>query len=327
MMVRVGQIWMEDDNRRSRRVEVTAINGNKVTIVNRDNGRTTTAKLARFGVSKGYKLFRDAPIVDLKTSPKQTHSINYLMTNGSITLHYNGNTKVVAQTDERFEKVLAAIREKRLEDIPDIVEVERYLTKQGLDVRDGLVHVGSEPMPTELSERILSYKRHNLPFDSLLKFWENLKKNPSFNSRQQLFKFLENKGHSITPDGCFIGYRGVSEDFKDKHTRTFDNKPGSICKMDRSKVDDNPNNTCSHGLHIGGYDYAKDFGKGGKLVLVKVNPANVVAVPNDYNGQKMRVCEFEVLKEATDIVTDVVYEEDDFGSDSDDLASHFHGDI
>lgn len=233
--------------------------------------------------------------------------INYLFTNNSITLHYDGKTKVVAKDDARFEKVLTAIREKRLEDIPEIVETERYFERQGLTLVEGLLHVDGESMPIELSNRILAYKEANIPFDSLLKFWENLKLNPSFNSRKQLFKFLENKGHSLTEDGCFVGYRGVTEDFKDKHTRQFDNKPGSVCEMARQLVDDNPDNTCSHGFHVGGYEYARDFASGGKLVLVKVNPQDVVAVPNDYNGQKMRVCKFEVLSEVSDIVKEVVY--------------------
>jgi len=235
--------------------------------------------------------------------------LTYLMTNGSLVLHYDGKTKTIAQGDDRFEKVVALIRENKLEEIPEVVETERYFAKQGLDLKDGLLHVGGEAMPVELSDRILAYKETNIPFDSLLKFWEKLKLNPSFNSRKQLFKFLENKGHSITQDGNFVGYRGVTEDFKDRHTKTFDNKPGSMLEMPRNLVDDNPDNTCSYGFHVGGYEYAKDFANGGKLVLVEVDPQDVVAVPNDYNGQKMRVCKFKVLEEVTDMVTAPVYGE------------------
>jgi hypothetical protein len=206
--------------------------------------------------------------------------------------------------DARFEPIIAAIKAGKLETIPDLVDIEASLRKKGLDVRDGLVHVAGEAMPSELNDRILEYQAANIPFHSLKKFWENLSKNPSFNSRKQLFKFLENKGHSITEDGCFIGYRGVTEDFKDVHTKTFDNSPGSVCEMPRELVNDNPDETCSNGLHVGGHEYAKTFGP--KLVLVKVNPRDVVAVPNDYNGQKMRVCRFEVLKEAVGMVEDVV---------------------
>jgi hypothetical protein len=222
-------------------------------------------------------------------------AVNFLKTNNSITLHYEGKTKLVANGDPNFALVLNAIRENRLDDIPAIVEPERYLTAQGFDVEDGLVSIGGEPMPSELNARILAYKQDGLPYTSLLKFWDNLRQNPSFNSRKALFSFLENQGHSITEDGCFIGYRGVREDFKDKHSGKFDNSPGKKVSVPRSEVDDNPANDCSFGLHVGGFNYAKSFGP--KLVMVKVNPKNVVAVPDAYKGEKMRVCEFEVLAE------------------------------
>lgn len=247
--------------------------------------------------------------------------IGHFLLNGSLTLQYDGQTKLLSSGDERFPKVLLALKENRFDDVKEIVEPERYFKRQGLDLDEGLVTVSGESMPSELNDRILEYQEQGLPFDSLLKFWDNLKKNPSFNSRQQLFKFLSNNGHSITADGYFIGYRGVTEDFKDKHSRSWDNSPGSICEMSRGLVDDNPNNTCSHGLHVGGYEYAKDFGP--KLVMVKVNPRDVVAVPNDYNGQKMRVCRFEVLSEAQAILEETVVSEDGSEYEFDDEVGHF----
>jgi hypothetical protein len=233
--------------------------------------------------------------------------INYSVLNDSIVLNYSGKTAVIASDDKRYEGVLNCIREERLADIPGIVETnERAFKEKGLDLRDGLIHVNNEPLPAELEARILKIKELKLPFAPLLAFWENLKKNPSFNSRLALFKFLEHHGHPLTTDGCFIAYRGVTDDFKDVHTKTFDNKVGNVCEMPRSAVDDNPNNTCSHGLHVACFDYAKGFGS--KLVEVKVNPADVVTVPTDYNGKKMRVCRFEVVAEGS-VIKDTVLED------------------
>jgi hypothetical protein len=49
--------------------------------------------------------------------------------------------------------------------------------------------------------------------------------------------------------------------------------------------------------------------------VVEVNPANVVAVPYDYNFSKMRVCEYKVLteiepKEIPDILSEEMYDFD-----------------
>ena len=127
-----------------------------------------------------------------------------------------------------------------------------------------------------------------------------------------LFKFLQHNGHPLTEDGCFIAYRSVKENFKDHHTGSIDNSPGKFVEMDRSTVDDNPDNTCSSGLHVASYDYASGFGYDNKkLVEVKVNPKDVVAVPRDYDGTKMRVCRFQVIRECDGIKEAPHYEEEE----------------
>jgi hypothetical protein len=78
--------------------------------------------------------------------------------------------------------------------------------------------------------------------------------------------------------------------------------------MARDLVDDNPNNTCSAGLHVACFDYAKGFGS--RLVEVKVNPRDVVCVPTDYNGTKMRTCRFEVVAECVKMRTEELYGHD-----------------
>ena len=62
----------------------------------------------------------------------------------------------------------------------------------------------------------------------------------------------------------------------------------------REKVDKNREQTCSTGLHVASYNYAKGY-SGDVMIMVKVNPRDVVAVPTDYNNEKMRVCQYEVM--------------------------------
>lgn len=231
--------------------------------------------------------------------------MNYHLLNDSIVLNYLGKTVAISVDDTRYSSVLDCIRNGELDSIPAIVETERAFEGTGIELRDGILYQNDSPIPSELNARILKHKDLGLPYDSLLKFWENLKANPSYNARQQLFAFLSHNGHPLTEDGCFIAYRGVREDFKDKHTGQFDNSVGSVCEMPRDQVDDNPNNTCSSGLHVACYQYAKDFGE--KLVEVKVNPKDVVAVPTDYNGTKMRVCKFEVVTLCEKIRNEALY--------------------
>jgi hypothetical protein len=247
--------------------------------------------------------------------------VNYHVLNGSIVLNFNGKTISVHKGDGRYAEVLTCIKENRLDDIPTAVDVGAFFEKRGMVLQDGLLHINGEALPDGLSQRVLQFKDEGLPFEPLLKFWENLKQNPSFNSRSMLYKFLEHNGHPLTEDGCFIAYRGVTEDFRDPHTKTFDNSVGKVCEMPRDKVDDNPNNTCSSGLHVACHDYAKGFGP--QLIEVKVNPKDVVAVPTDYNGTKMRVCKFEVMAVGEKLREEPLYttetnDESDFESPWDD---------
>jgi hypothetical protein len=231
--------------------------------------------------------------------------MHYHVLNNSIVLNYLGKTVVVSKEDSRYEPVLQCIRENRLDDIPPVAEIEKAFEGTGMELRDGILYTQDQPIPPELNARILQYKEQGIPYDSLLLFWENLKLNPSYNARLMLFNFLTHNGHPLTEDGCFIAYRGVTTDFKDVHIGKFNNAVGAVCEMARELVDDNPNNTCSSGLHVACFDYAKGFGA--QLIEVKVNPRDVVAVPTDYNGTKMRTCRFEVVAVGENLRTEALY--------------------
>lgn len=87
----------------------------------------------------------------------------------------------------------------------------------------------------------------------------------------------------------------------DIHSGTFDNSPGKIVEMPREEVDSDVNQTCSRGLHACADSYLGEFyakSSGYKVIVVKINPKDVCAVPADYNFSKMRTCRYEVLSEA-----------------------------
>lgn len=68
--------------------------------------------------------------------------------------------------------------------------------------------------------------------------------------------------------------------------------------MSRNQVNEDATQTCSHGLHVANWDYAHNVYSAGSdavMLEVEVNPADVVAVPVDYNQAKMRVCKYKVL--------------------------------
>ena len=235
-------------------------------------------------------------------------NVNYVILSGSIIVNFDGATHNVASSDGRYAKILSAIKSGNLSEIPNLVDTTLALRQGGVDVRNGVVFIDNKALPDSLSDRILQFFHESLPYEPLIKFWRKLNKNPSFNSREQLFKFLEHNGHPITTEGNFIAYRSVRRNFTDHHTGKMDNSIGRVVEVDRSDVDDNPNNTCSHGLHVACLSYAQDFGGDRVVVDVEVDPADVVAVPTDYNGTKMRVCRFKVVALSNGLRTETLAE-------------------
>jgi hypothetical protein len=123
--------------------------------------------------------------------------------------------------------------------------------------------------------------------------------NPSKRAVTELYGFLEKNSLPITPDGHFLAYKKVRNDYLDIHSGTMDNSVGMIVEMERNEVDDNKDQTCSTGLHFCSQDYLPHFGSGSdsRVVIVKINPSDVVSIPSDYNNAKGRACRYVVVGE------------------------------
>jgi len=239
--------------------------------------------------------------------------VSLMVSDTSITVAFDGKLETIKSGDHRFETVLRAIRKGDTNSLPELLDPNQMFKHiPNVELVDGRIQIKGKTIPDSMTNRVLRFKEKGLPFDPLLRFSEKLLDNPSFNSRNMLYDFLEHNGHPLTMDGNFIAYKAVRKDFKDIHSGTMSNAVGNYVSMPRSDVDDNPNNTCSSGLHVATYDYAKDFGNidnpnggGGIMLEIEINPRDVVAVPNDYNGTKMRVCAYTVRKVSERFLEDI----------------------
>ena len=80
--------------------------------------------------------------------------------------------------------------------------------------------------------------------------------------------------------------------YTDDYTKTFKIRLGHIVSMPRSEVDEDPDNQCSRGLHIGGKGWLKSNYCGNIGLKVLVNPADVCATPRCENYGKTRTCAY-----------------------------------
>ena len=237
--------------------------------------------------------------------------VHYILSsNGTLSLIIKGKPVTVASDHPNYAKILDCIKSGDHSKIENLANIEKaVIAFTGFQVLGGVIFYNGSPIHNTVTDRILEFMNKGYPFKPLARFLENLMQNPSARSVSELYEFLEHKGMPITEDGCFMAYKGVRKDYMDKYSGTILNKIGSTITFQRNKVDDNRDNTCSYGLHVGTYDYASEYaGYDGIVVLVKVNPKDAVSVPTDHNAQKLRVCEYQVVENCgPGILTDPMY--------------------
>lgn len=220
----------------------------------------------------------------------------YTLTNESITVVWNGVPHTVKEGAPNFKALRDAIALEEWDKIEDNLSVKRSIESWSNDkfkIDGNRVFYNGEDLPTELTRRIVSMASNGEDPTIIFNFWERLSRNPSFRSVQQLWTFLVHSGIPFTPDGCFLAYKGVRSDYRDAHSGKIDNRPGTVNKMPRNKISDDPDVACHFGFHVGAYNYANTFSQ--RVVICKVDPEHVVCVPKDSNWEKMRVCEYEVV--------------------------------
>jgi hypothetical protein len=217
------------------------------------------------------------------------------------TVSTNQRTYTIQRTNARYEPGMALLKEKKYAELLDLLDKPQALAKYTagkVQVFDGEIYYDNKKVSGYLAEQILSMVKEGIPFEPLVEFLNNVMQNPSNDAKEDLYKFLENGQMPITTDGHFLAYKYINWDWKDAYSRTFDNSIGKVVEVDRSTVVEDRNVCCAPGLHVGALQYVGEPVQNSKrVVIVKVNPKDVVSVPTSYSFQKMRTCRYEVIGE------------------------------
>lgn len=230
-------------------------------------------------------------------------SVPFMFVDGNLTLVLNNKSYQVLPDHINYKMILERLPIATVDELLEIVDVEKAVAafSDGLvEIKNGQVTYEGEVVHGSISKRILEFMSKGLPFQPLVNFLNNLMENPSMQSQKELYDFLEHENLAITSDGHFLAYKAVRNDFKDKYRGIFDNSIGNIVTMQRAKVDDDRGRGCSNGLHAGALNYVANYGSvdaGDRIVIVKINPRDVVSVPTDCNCEKLRTCRYEVVAE------------------------------
>jgi hypothetical protein len=248
----------------------------------------------------------------------------HIINQNAITLIIQNKNYRVEKSDSRYATIIKNLggSDEELLNILENRKVKDDAVKAGFIITDSSVSYKGEKLPDVLAKKIRNIYNEGLPLALFEKFWENLNQNPSSTSVSELYDFLAYKELPINERGMFLAYKGVNDDYwsvsgnkdtivikgrVDERGRIY-NGIGEEIEVVRRAVDDNRENHCSFGLHAGSLDYARGFSS--RLVMVEINPKDVVSVPSDYNCQKLRCSAYKVVSDfVEEIVAPVLDEE------------------
>jgi acyl carrier protein len=238
------------------------------------------------------------------------------LTNGTLTVIVDNGAEILTACSDhpKWEEIKIAYKSQNQSRLLALLSlsavVEEYTIGQ-LSVNSTGVTYNGHPLHTVDSDRVLAFLREGLPYQPIANYISRKMANPSSRAITELYQFLEHKNMPITPEGFIVAYKGVRHDF---YSMTGNNETivlqgtvnsqgqilneiGKVIEVQRNCVNDNFKMHCAEGLHAGSLLYAKGFGP--RIILVSIDPADVVSVPDDCDCQKLRCCKYKVLGEYT----------------------------
>lgn len=270
----------------------------------------------------------------------------------SLTVFVNGVVRAVGPDHPNWNRLVELVPRATDADADEVfnlldpaVAVDEYFTRlsERVTIKGGTLFLDGEPINGALVDAILRYMNDNADdAQPLVNFLEKVVVNPNEHSREQLYEWLARHDFAINDSGNFLAYKGVRPRSSDDryryesistgkatvdgttYTGAIPNDEGAVVEMPRSSVQHDPSVGCHTGLHAGTWDYASQFSQGAVL-LVEINPRDVVSVPTDCNWQKIRTCRYRVVEVIENelpssyySIDEVDYSDDDEDDDYDD---------
>jgi len=248
-------------------------------------------------------------------------------------------THVLNESHANFETVLDALLEDDIDvdwlesqiDIIHAVGVRLEGLSERVRVTDTALLFDGDAIDGALTDHIIRLVREGdqARYQPLVAFLEKIQTNPSKDSVDSLYSWLNDRKFSFTPDGDFIAYKGVKVNSDGESlsihagraivngvvTQGFiPNPDGAVIEMPRSEVNADTRTGCSTGLHAGTWEYASNFAEG-RVLVVKINPRDVVSVPSDCDYQKLRVSRYVVLSTIDQEYAGTTYDDSSYEED------------
>lgn len=269
----------------------------------------------------------------------------YIITQDNLTVFVGGRQYTIRNDHVNYEEVHCLLTQVDPDEFTEDYLVSLLSEKQavaqafsssGIEVTEGGVYRNGQQVHGYLASRMVEFVRSKQDVQPLVNFMQKLYENPSKTAVDELYLWLEQANMPITSGGNFLAYKKVADDYSSYH-RGPNGEPvmnliGTRVEMPRNQVDDQRNRTCSYGLHFCSWQYLPSYmGGRGRVLVVEVNPSEVVSIPSDHSDQKGRACGYVVRSEIKESDAEFAFEgrsvvsfdepEYDFDDDDGDLRA------
>ena len=234
----------------------------------------------------------------------------------SITAVIGAEVLTVTADEATFEPCLEAVRSSDWDRVEELcrlrnkkaVDYQEIISRCGFKVQGGYVVMnngtgkvalgGIETIVKRLNSLALGGDEDGI--QKIGRFVDKVLDNPDPVIMNRIVDFIKFADVEIDDEGNLITYKYIDSDYLDSHSRTLNNRPGSEVFMKRILVDADIEKECSAGLHVCALSYAfKFWGSNKRLVKCRLNPRDIVAIPRDYKGAKIRCCRYLVTEDVT----------------------------
>lgn len=189
---------------------------------------------------------------------------------------------------------------RSLIDVPTFVAV---ITDGRVKISETEVRLDDVPVTGAIADRLLATVAEGLDQTPLVRFLERIEKHEfARDVKEDLFAWLESGHTPLTSDGCFLAFKKVRDDYRSFHASPDGShllhEIGKPVSMPREEVNSDRYECHSGGLHFCSHDYLGSYyGSTGRVVILKIAPEDVVAIPTDSNRQKGRAWKYDVVAE------------------------------
>jgi hypothetical protein len=228
----------------------------------------------------------------------------WTLTDNSVSIFIDGDQFSVGTGHRMFPHIKQAIIEKNWDGLPYLIDCAKGVrdfidtSNTGIVFEDGVITYNGTVLGGFAVEYILRLKEEGFDVQPFLNYLGKLQKNPDERNRRDQFEWLVKGQMPITPEGNILAFKYVDPNYLDCYSQTFDNSVGRVVEMPRGGVDPDPSNECSRGLHFCSRNYlSPNQNNGNHLMLLEIDPADVVAFPRDYNVSKGRCWRYKVIGE------------------------------